>query len=71
MCTFQTHPDSDINQRDAQGRTSLTISVQHEHGSLMDYLLSCNNITLGDSLLFAVKMGNQETVEKLLDFQEK
>ena len=54
---------------DYQGRTALQMAVRNQNDEVIDYLISLPALRMGDTLLYAVREGKPDIVEKLLQWQ--
>ena len=69
VSSFQAQVNVNINCQDFQGETPLVVAAKNNDEPMVEYLLSFENIILGDALLHAVYGGNVKIVEMLLNHQ--
>ena len=65
----QAFPDTNVNAIDYQGRTALQMAVRNQNDDMIDYLITIPAMRMGDTLLYAVREGKPDIVEKLLQWQ--
>ena len=66
---FQVKSSFNINCMNILGFTPLVIAAKRENLNMVEFLMNRPGIVIGDAILYAVRTGNKEIVEYLLDQQ--